>query len=242
MPGGFSSISAAGIKNGIVWTVVQQANSMYGDQHPALLYANDATTLKQLWTNGEWQTTLAKFTAPTIADGIVVLPSEGLFQVYGLATTRPQRLSGYPLAEAITIKWLNSGGAYGMLGRPLGGLVKDANGGGHQDFTKLVTGGGYGQISVPPSVKTVKPVEIGPVLEPPVRVVSSIYFAPKIGPHFVIGEIRRLWLELGGASKLGYPLTDEVPTPDGFGLMTRFERGTISWHRGANAKLETRLP
>jgi len=43
--------------------------------------------------------------------------------------------------------------------------------------------------------------------------------------------------------RFGYPVTDEVPTPDDFGLMTRFERGTIYWYRGHTAEIgEPRLP
>jgi uncharacterized protein with LGFP repeats len=200
------------------------------------LYANDAKSLSVLWNNGEWQTALAKFAAPTVADGKVVLPSEGLFQVYGLSGF-PMRMRNLPYPIAIRYKWLNSGGAYGMLGKPISDTTRDIGGGAHQDFAKLVQGGGYGQVSVPPSVKTLHPAEKLRGEVRPVRIVSSIYVSRAYGPHFVVGEIRRLWLALGGLAKLGYPKTDEIPSPDGFGLMTEFQHGTITWHRGQSARV-----
>jgi uncharacterized protein with LGFP repeats len=69
------------------------------------------------------------------------------------------------------------------------------------------------------------------------RVESSIFASPRTGAHFVIGEIRRLYLQQGGVARLGYPLTDEVPTPDGMGLMTRFERGAVFWYPGRAAEI-----
>jgi hypothetical protein len=75
MPGGFSSISSNGTSRGIVWTVVQQANGMYGAATLALFHAHDATNLKELWNNDKDRVALAKFTAPTIADGRVILPA-----------------------------------------------------------------------------------------------------------------------------------------------------------------------
>ncbi|MBV8066983.1 MAG: hypothetical protein JO113_03320, partial [Candidatus Eremiobacteraeota bacterium] len=237
MPGGFSSISANGRQNGIIWTVVPQENSMLGDEHPALLYANDAESLAVLWTNADSQTVLAKFNAPTVADGYVILPSEKLFQIYGLSFTFIPPIWQLPPVEGIHIKWLNFGGATGMLGRPITGIVLDPPNGAHQDFVTTIRGGGYGQVSVAANVRIETPTELRHVAAPPVEVVSSIYAAPRIGPHIVRGEVRRLFLQLGGVKTLGFPLTDEIPSPDGFGRMTRFEHGTITWHRGQSAKL-----
>lgn len=95
MPGGFSSVSANGRLDGIVWTVAQQANSMYGPPTPAILYAHRASDLDLLWSNADDQVPLAKFTAPTIADGRVVLPSFNLFEVFGLKRPNPRLWPGY---------------------------------------------------------------------------------------------------------------------------------------------------
>jgi hypothetical protein len=121
MPGGFSSISANGTSNGIVWTVVQQANGMFGAPTPALFFAHDATNLHELWNNDKDRVALAKFTAPTIADGYAILPSVGLFQVYGIsARKRMREMVNLPLEEAIGQRWDNNGGAQGLLGHPQG--------------------------------------------------------------------------------------------------------------------------
>jgi hypothetical protein len=252
MPGGFSSISANGRNNGIVWTVVQQQNSMMGYPHPAILYAHDATNLHELWNNAADQVTLAKFNSPTIAEGKVVLPSVGLFQVYGLIPIFkfPPIYYNYsiinlPPDPAINRRWSNLGGPSGLLGRAVGPRRKLVDGGLQQDFETLVSGGGYGQISVAPGTKILAPMCNEQTKHPKadLKVESSIFASPRTGAHYVMGEIRRLFLEQGGVARFGYPVTDEVPTPDGMGLMTRFEKGTVFWYAGRSAEIgEPRLP
>ncbi len=53
------------------------------------------------------------------------------------------------------------------------------------------------------------------------------------------GDIRELWLKLGGPQgKLGFPTTDERLTPDFKGRYSAFEHGEIWWYpdRGAYVK------
>ena len=252
MPGGFSSISAHGQTGGIVWTVVQQQNSMMGYPHPAILYAHDALDLHELWNNSADSVTLAKFNAPTIADGKVILPSVGLFQVYGQRTfIKLPNIPIYwpiwrlPPEEMIQRRWSNLGGPVGLLGRAMSDLQKDPDGGVHQEFETQVSGGGYGQISMPPGTRILEPMcdEKTKGLSADLKVQSTLYASRRTGAHFVMGEIRRAFLAEGGAAKFGYPLTDEVPTPDGFGLMTRFEKGAVFWYAGHEAQVgEPRLP
>jgi hypothetical protein len=242
MPGGFSSVSASGAANGIVWTVVQQADGQWGPATPAILYAFDARTLAVLWSNaGEDEAAFAKFNSPTIADGRVFLPSVGHFQVYGLHRRVPpwlhKDLRGLSLAAAIRRRWLFTGAAAGTLGEPLGKLQRDAapgrhDAGAHMDFVQDVVGGGYGNISLPPDVRVVIPMCSEPETQQAMRIVSTVYASPKTGARIVRGEIRRVFLAQGGVRRFGFPLTDEVPTPDGFGLMTRFENGTLVWYPG----------
>ena len=60
---------------------------------------------------------------------------------------------------------------------------------------------------------------------------GSIYSHPDTGVHAVWGSIREKWAELGlEQSTLGYPLTDERPTPDGVGRYNHFSSGSIYWH------------
>ncbi len=59
---------------------------------------------------------------------------------------------------------------------------------------------------------------------------GSIYWTPETGAHEVHGAIRRKWRELGWErSFLGYPTTDETPTPDGRGRFNHFQGGSIYW-------------
>ncbi|MEO8937772.1 MAG: hypothetical protein ABI277_03025 [Burkholderiaceae bacterium] len=247
MPGGFSSLSASRTKNGVVWTVVQQLDGQWGPASNAILYAFDATTLRVLWSNaGVDQAAFAKFNSPTIADGRVFLPSVGHFQVYGLAARPLPRwrdpLRGLTRTEAIKQRWLFSGGADGTLGAPVergtGIAGEPPAEGAHADFVQDVVGGGYGNISLPSDVMIVVPMCNDAETQKKMRIVSSIYASPKAGAYIVRGEIRRVFLAEGGVRRFGYPLTDEVPTADGFGLMSRFERGTLVWYPGKKVRIE----
>lgn len=69
---------------------------------------------------------------------------------------------------------------------------------------------------------------------------GSIYWTPKTGAHEVHGAILARWAELGWErSFLGYPTSDEVPTPEG-GRASSFEGGRITWTRDGGAKEEQR--
>ena len=57
-----------------------------------------------------------------------------------------------------------------------------------------------------------------------------VYWTPSIGAHEVHGAIRDKWSSLGlERSFLGYPLTDELTTPDGRGRYNHFQGGSIYW-------------
>lgn len=66
---------------------------------------------------------------------------------------------------------------------------------------------------------------------------ASIYWTPKTGANAIWGDIRRKWAEAGWErSVLGYPVTDELPTPDGVGRFNHFSNaGSIYWtpHTGS---------
>jgi uncharacterized protein with LGFP repeats len=65
---------------------------------------------------------------------------------------------------------------------------------------------------------------------------GSIYWTPTIGAHEVHGAIRGKWADMGWErSFLGYPLTDESPTPDGIGRFNHFQGGSIYWTPGIGA-------
>lgn len=59
---------------------------------------------------------------------------------------------------------------------------------------------------------------------------GSIYWTPSTNAHEIHGQIRDKWAALGWErSFLGYPLTDELPTPDGVGRFNHFQNGSIYW-------------
>ncbi len=99
MPGGFSSLSANGVSTGIVWTSLPTGDAQWTNQ-PGVLYAFDASTLEELWSDPPLEGTLpattlpraapddvlfAKFTPPTVAEGRVYRATfSNLLVVYGL--------------------------------------------------------------------------------------------------------------------------------------------------------------
>ena len=59
---------------------------------------------------------------------------------------------------------------------------------------------------------------------------GSIFWHPDYGAFEIHGSIRAKWSQLGWErSSLGYPLTDERPTPDRVGRFNHFQRGSIYW-------------
>ena len=57
-----------------------------------------------------------------------------------------------------------------------------------------------------------------------------VYWTPKTGAHWVTGAIFAKWAEMGWEQGfLGFPLTDETPTPDNVGRYNHFEGGSIYW-------------
>jgi LGFP repeat len=67
---------------------------------------------------------------------------------------------------------------------------------------------------------------------------ASIYWTPSTGANAIYGAIRAKWASIGWEmSVLGYPTTDELPTPDGVGRFNHFSNaGSIYWtpQTGAN--------
>jgi hypothetical protein len=65
---------------------------------------------------------------------------------------------------------------------------------------------------------------------------GSIYWTSSTGAHEVHGAIRDKWSALGWErGLLGYPLTDELPTPDGVGRFNHFQGGSVYWSPATGA-------
>ncbi|TNC28226.1 choice-of-anchor D domain-containing protein [Amycolatopsis alkalitolerans] len=68
---------------------------------------------------------------------------------------------------------------------------------------------------------------------------ASIYWTPNTGAHFIQGAIRAKWAAMGWErGPQGYPITDELTTPDGVGKYNHFSRAdgaSIYWYPGNGA-------
>ena len=69
---------------------------------------------------------------------------------------------------------------------------------------------------------------------------GSVYWTPGTGAHAVVGSIRDAWARnRWEAGPLGYPTTDELPTPDGAGRFNHFQRGSVYWSPATPASAVT---
>lgn len=60
---------------------------------------------------------------------------------------------------------------------------------------------------------------------------KSIYWTSQLGSFAIYGSIRAKWASMGWErSFLGYPVTDELGTPDGIGRYNHFQNGSIYAH------------
>ena len=257
MSGGFSSLSADGGRDAILWVSYPLGDGQWQNV-PGRLAAFDAATLGELW-HDDGGYLFAKFTPPTIANGRVIRATlSGKVLVYGLrADASPRSFVGRALDRlaalfrprpftppapvgraAVDEKYRLSGGETGFLARPVFDArpVQDAAGGWYRDFTGIIIGDVPSTVAVRHYERTPSPVPgRHPWLGLGTPFNSSIYWSQPTGAHIVTGEIRDSWLGQGGPTgPLGYPVADEEPAPGG-GRVCRFAGGSISWTVGSGA-------
>ena len=267
MPGGHSSLSANGDKDGVLWTCMPNGDGQWIPQQ-GILIAFDATTLKELWrdtgdpdTNPEW---FAKFNPPTVADGRVYRPcfarysvsvgsdgkdnggaptqaAPGKVIIYGLTGKKKHKRhssSAHDLANSsIDAKWQSLGGS-GVLAAP-----------GGDEYAVGDSRGGrrrdfVGAVTAPSQRVSLRHLPTGGSCHNPpdqsAMVVSSIFWTAETGACVVTGEIREHYLRNSGPTgELGYPVSDETDTADGTGRVSYFENGYIIWdsQHGATMRL-----
>jgi hypothetical protein len=257
MSGGFSSLSADGAGDGLLWVSYPLGDGQWQNV-PGRLAAFDATTLAELW-HDDGGYLFAKFTPPTIASGRVIRATlSGKIVVYGLrpdagprslvrravdrlaALFRPRPFTPpAPVGRAaVDEKYRLVGGESGFLGKPAFDArpVQDAAGGWYRDFQGVIIGDVPSTVAVRHYVRAPSPVPgRHPWLGLGTPFASSIYWSQPTGAHIVTGEIRDSWLGHGGpGGPLGYPVADEEPAAGG-GRVCRFAGGTITWSVASGA-------
>jgi hypothetical protein len=96
-------------------------------------------------------------------------------------------------------------------------------------------GGSRGFLGEPTSITRTAPDGVGKYRH---FAGGSIYWHPTTGAHEVHGAIRAHWQRLGAeGSSLGYPLTDELPTPEGKGRFNDYQHGSIVFFPGVGARV-----
>ncbi len=248
MPGGFISLSANGNRDGVIWASIPNGDGQWANVTGRIV-AFDATDLNRVLWSDEDQISFAKFTPPTIADGKVYRATfANQVIIYGLLpsaigpTAAPQPTavvaSSPTPCYSIDQKYQNFGGVYGILGSPITSEmpIGDSVGGRSREYraslflhqlnmlSMRVPEGGEHPTCAHPERGTKKAVD------------SSIYWSPNTCAHVIQGGIRDLWRKIGAqGSQLGYPISDEMSTPDHRGRKTIFQGGVIVWYPGKGA-------
>jgi hypothetical protein len=243
MPGGFSSLSATIGVNGILWTSWPLGDAQWA-YAPGRLAAFDALSLKELW-HDDGGSLFAKSVPPTIAEGKVIRATgSGEVLVYGLLPkTGPMKF--VPIvngALAIQAVYKRSGAEHGVLGTPQGAPRQLDGGGWSQEFKSNLPLHGFAVVSAHPGTMAMTVSCSHPLpLSAYTPVESSVYWSEKTGAHILSGEIRQFWLKQGGPSgPLGFPISDELPAPDGLGRLSGFEHGEVVWHFDKGASVAAR--
>ncbi len=171
MPGGFTTISANGNSNAIVWASTPYNGNAAGNSNPSfagdglvqgVLYAFDANTLKVLWSdkNNDGRDEIglfAKYVPPMVANGKMYVPNfgpagttdgTGNLVVYGLFNPPPTN-------GTLTVTANNATRVYGAANPTFSGTVTGAQNG--DTFTEsfsttATTTSGVGNYPIVPSV------------------------------------------------------------------------------------------
>ena len=168
-------------------------------------------------------------------------PSTGAREVHGGILGRYRALAGpsSPLGLPTTHETATPGG-YGRYNHFQGGSIYWSPASGAFEVRGAIRGAwarlgwersalGYpvtGELGTPDGVGRFNHFQTG-----------SVYWTPSTGAAEVRGAIRGTWARLGWErSALGYPVTDELGTPDGVGRFNHFQSGSVYWTPSTGAR------
>src|SRR4051812_15679980 len=229
MSGGFSSLSADGARDAILWVSYPLGDGQWQNV-PGRLTALDASTLRELW-HDDGGYLFAKFTPPTIASGRVIRATlSGKVVVYGLrAEAAPRSLAGRAMDRvaalfrprpftppapvgrgAVDEKYRLAGGESGFLGRPVFDArpVQDAAGGWYRDFQGVIIGDVPSTVAVRHYVRSPTPAPAHPWLGLGTPFGSSIYWSQPTGAHIVTARFAT-----AGSSTAARPARSGIRSP-----------------------------
>ncbi|HJQ46662.1 MAG TPA: PQQ-dependent sugar dehydrogenase [Amycolatopsis sp.] len=181
------------------------------------------------------------------ADGVasrtrtITMPASDLTLTANYATPIEQRYASDPglrqLLGAPTAPEVVDGGVHYRVYQG-GRLYWSADTGVHevhgQVLVKYLELGGHTKFGAPTTDETGTPDGVGRFnhfIGTPGTGTASVYFTPAIGAHAIWGLIRQRWEALGWETgPMGYPVTDELGTPDGVGRYNHFTKAaSIYW-------------
>jgi hypothetical protein len=239
MPGGFSSISANGSRDGIIWTSFPEGDATT-QSVPGRLTALNAVTLATLWEDDD-PIVFSKFTPPTIADGRVYRATfANSLVVYGIL---PSHFITPTICRTISQVYNKYGAEKGILGVPTGSQTTIGNpaAGAYQKYQGEIFGGRISTRITTIHASNKPETEDMPSFQSRSEVDAAIYWSPETCAHVIMGDILAFWRSLGGEkSKLGYPISDEINTPDNRGRRSRFQHGEIWWYPDRGAFLHSK--
>lgn len=261
MPGGFSSVSANGTRDGIVWTTIEKNDGQWQDTAGRLV-ASDALTLRELWRD-DADEPFTKFMAVTVSGGRVFRATMASKTASGATPGAPSaaepsaRLLVYGLLPDVATKAAQLAAAGVPLGAPMGDEAPTSDGKGRaRQFAAgtIIWSPGLGAHELHGPIRDrwlALGAEKGPTGYPASDVTASardggqlaqfangaIAWAPQVGAHEVHGDISAKWAALGyELGPLGWPTSDETAAADGVGRVNQFQGGAIYWTAATRAR------
>jgi uncharacterized protein with LGFP repeats len=191
-----------------------------------------------------------------------ILATAALTPIVATTTSQPvyASLHGYAIYGAIFDKWAQLGGERSLLGNPTSSEQPVARGGPGR-FNSFQNGFIYWHPKIGAYAVSGKIAELWnqlgrdrglgfPITDQlnadngglynDFERNASIYWHPSTGAHPVYGDIRLKWVSMGREkSRLGYPISSELPEGNAGQRVGHFQGGSIYWNSASRATIVT---